>query len=407
MNLERVQKYYELIDRELGLESNDDDLFGFESEEEDLFGFESEEDLFCFESDEDLFEYGFDYGAEGLKDVGKKVWGGVKKVGSMIKNAFKKIYQFIINMIKRIKNAVFGLFRKSNTTSSSEPDTPKATSIPETPKASEPVTPTEPVTPKFVIPALTMPIEFKNYINASTKKQFKQNIRTFTDIARHELVGKTISDFIKGTGISDDRRIREIYRRLLKSAQTVNVFAKAYSTGMRSDQRSRFSKIRDLIDNKLSNPMTGMEFSVIIYEMHTVCVEMHAVVDSILPDFKLPDGYNTDIYVFRSEKDLTLFNKYMMAFIKDVAYILRMLDTLAKHIKSWQKEVFSNKNDSHANVQETMVMQIINQNIKNMTNIDTRILKYSTALSDAISALTQLSKASHNAKKSKTIYKNF
>ena len=42
MNLERVQKYYELIDRELGLES-DDDLFGFESDEDDLFGFESEE----------------------------------------------------------------------------------------------------------------------------------------------------------------------------------------------------------------------------------------------------------------------------------------------------------------------------------------------------------------------------
>ena len=40
MNLERVQKYYELIDRELGLESNDDNLFGFESEEEDLFGIE-------------------------------------------------------------------------------------------------------------------------------------------------------------------------------------------------------------------------------------------------------------------------------------------------------------------------------------------------------------------------------
>ena len=39
MNLERVQKYYELIDRELGLES-DDDLFGFESEEDDLFGIE-------------------------------------------------------------------------------------------------------------------------------------------------------------------------------------------------------------------------------------------------------------------------------------------------------------------------------------------------------------------------------
>ena len=52
MNLERVQKYYELIDRELGLESVED-LFGFESDEEDLFGFESEEDdLFGFESEE-------------------------------------------------------------------------------------------------------------------------------------------------------------------------------------------------------------------------------------------------------------------------------------------------------------------------------------------------------------------
>ena len=43
MNLERVQKYYELIDRELGLESEEDDLFGFESDEDDLFGFESDE----------------------------------------------------------------------------------------------------------------------------------------------------------------------------------------------------------------------------------------------------------------------------------------------------------------------------------------------------------------------------
>ena len=52
MNLERVQKYYELIDRELGLESNDD-LFGFESDEEDLFGLESDDDdLFGFESEE-------------------------------------------------------------------------------------------------------------------------------------------------------------------------------------------------------------------------------------------------------------------------------------------------------------------------------------------------------------------
>ena len=61
MNLERVQKYYELIDKELGLESNDD-LFGFESDEEDLFGFESDDDLFGFESEEDDL-----FGTEGVR----------------------------------------------------------------------------------------------------------------------------------------------------------------------------------------------------------------------------------------------------------------------------------------------------------------------------------------------------
>ena len=63
MNLERVQKYYELIDRELGLESVEDDLFGFESEEEDLFGFESDEDD----------SFGFEYADEDIKELGSKL----------------------------------------------------------------------------------------------------------------------------------------------------------------------------------------------------------------------------------------------------------------------------------------------------------------------------------------------
>ena len=91
MNLERVQKYYELIDRELGLES-EDDLFGFESNEEDLFGFESDED--------DLFECGFDYGAEGLKDVFGKAKSGVVSAFNKAKPKVQDAYSNAKTKIK-------------------------------------------------------------------------------------------------------------------------------------------------------------------------------------------------------------------------------------------------------------------------------------------------------------------
>ena len=79
MNLERVQKYYELIDRELGLESNDD-LFGFESEEDDLFG--------------------FDYADEGIKEIGSKIGHGIRVVYSSIINILVKIINKIQEFVR-------------------------------------------------------------------------------------------------------------------------------------------------------------------------------------------------------------------------------------------------------------------------------------------------------------------
>ena len=106
MNLERVQKYYELIDRELGLES-DEDLFGFESEEEDLFGFESEEDdLFGFESGGAKRGYISQmYGK--LKEKGiKGISAGQKTGNSVLETAIKngslrKQIQYILQMISK------------------------------------------------------------------------------------------------------------------------------------------------------------------------------------------------------------------------------------------------------------------------------------------------------------------
>ena len=106
MNLERVQKYYELIDRELGLESNDDLFgFGFESDEDDLFGFESDEDdLFGFESDEDdLFGFESDeedlFGTEGVKDF-------FVNAKNKAKGAIKKSFAFVMNILRTIVSAI-------------------------------------------------------------------------------------------------------------------------------------------------------------------------------------------------------------------------------------------------------------------------------------------------------------
>ena len=69
MNLERVQKYYELIDRELGLES-DDDLFGFE------------------------------YADEGIKELGAKIAHGVRVMYSSIINILVKIINKIQEFVR-------------------------------------------------------------------------------------------------------------------------------------------------------------------------------------------------------------------------------------------------------------------------------------------------------------------
>ena len=120
MNLERVQKYYELIDRELGLESNDD-LFGFESEEDDLFGFESDEekDLFGFKSDEEKDLFGFEsdeedlFGFESEEEEDLFGFEGVKDVFGKVKSGIKKGWKAVINFIKKCLATIKGIFGKN------------------------------------------------------------------------------------------------------------------------------------------------------------------------------------------------------------------------------------------------------------------------------------------------------
>ena len=106
MNLERVQKYYELIDRELGLES-DDDLFGFESDDDDLFGFESDDDdLFGFESGGAKRGFVSQMYSQlkngGVKGLSSAVKSGNTVLGAAIKNgSLRKQIQYIMQMITK------------------------------------------------------------------------------------------------------------------------------------------------------------------------------------------------------------------------------------------------------------------------------------------------------------------
>ena len=374
MNLERVQKYYELIDRELGLESNDD-LFGFESdEEEDLFGFESDEDLFGFESEEDdlfgfesdeddLFEYGFDYGTEGLKDVGKKVWGGVKKVGSMIKNAFKKIYQFIINMIKRIKNGIGGLFKSSS---------PKATPTPETPKAT--------------VPTLEMPMSFTGDINPNAEKTFRANVKKIVTLSKRLLVGKTVEDIYRQIGISDATT------KTLQKFRTVIAMLTLMTREDYSDNfKTNVSSLERLINTLVVKAKDANNVTASASVLNTAVNNVLKITDTVTNPIHNPHKVITDFnlgkknILFRDSGEVNTFGSCMILYLQFVKRVLKALEVIAKNIKTWYGKV----NDGITDNSSDKIAKALNDGFKKLAAIDSNLTKSTSMISMSLVSLTK------------------
>ena len=393
MNLERVQKYYELIDRELGLES-EDDLFGFESDEEDdLFGFESDEDdLFGFESDEDdLFEYGFDYGAEGLKDVGKKVWGGVKKVGSMIKNAFKKIYQFIINMIKRIKNGIGRLFKSSSPKAASTPETPKAASTPETPKATPtPETPKAtptPETPKATsVPTLEMPMSFTGDINANAEKTFRANVKKIVTLSKRLLVGNTIEDIYRQIGISDTTT-----KTLQKFRTVIAMLVLMTREDYNDNFKTNISSLEKLINTLVVKAKDANNVTASASVLDTAVNNVLKITDTVMNPIHNPHKVITDFnlgkknILFRDSGEVNAFGSYMILYLQFVKRVLKALEVIAKNIKTWYGKV----NDGITDNSSDKIAKALNDGFKKLAAIDSNLTKSTSMISMSLVSLTK------------------
>ena len=223
MNLERVQKYYELIDRELGLESNDD-LFGFETDEEDLFGFESDEDdLFGFESDEeDLFGFESDeedlFGTEGVKDF-------FVNAKNKTKGVIKKSFAFVMNILRTIVSAITTWWKNKKIK--------KLVSL----------------LKKYFANKDAKPEDVQNLVNnlskndPSKKKEYVNFLKTLTSYTSRDAVenAQKLNDQIKSTKLDDMKSLVTAFSKCETVANTANL--------IKSDKYLLLNKTADDFDN--------------------------------------------------------------------------------------------------------------------------------------------------------------
>ena len=344
MNLERVQKYYELIDRELGLESDEDlfgfesdeedDLFGFESEEDDLFGFESEEDdLFGFESEEDdLFGFEYDeydlFGTEGVKDVFGKVKGGIKK-------GWKAVINFIKKCIAKIKS-LFGV--KGN----SSDNTATAT--------------------------------------ATDTGNMNKTFIKFSKVVKTKLVGKTVDQIMSefnGTKLPKDmtaeRLVTILYNsnRILatKGLKEINIKSKGTLWSGRTSYPKQLKQFKKGFGTVSNYPYTG-----VLQDAEDMLEQISGLVNTLFAKTFTMDknGLRGDVVLWQSEYDFEQMQSTMKDIFTYVAMTIKKIERVVKLIENYNAKL--DKERTAYTEPDKLSKNALDACVKAITNINKLVL---------------------------------